>query len=318
MGGTESGVYTPADGAAIAVFDLARLLYARGSYESARIYNGLVRLLDPVSPFARMMEGDIALLTGQPLKAVASYDAVNSASPIFWLARLRSAEAYEAAGDAKKTVEVLSQLAKNDHLRPTALAFLGDVYRRQNKLSDAVESYNAALEGGAQGGARWQVVYARAIARSDLNDWAGAEKDAMAALAMQPENPMILNFIAYGWADRGVNLDKALEYAERAVGMKPDDGYVVDSYGWVLFRLGRYEESIRHLEKAVELSPGDSAILDHLGDAYWQAGRQNEARSRWRQADDLSRDTSFKTLVRQKVRDGISPPALASGKEARL
>jgi Tfp pilus assembly protein PilF len=129
---------------------------------------------------------------------------------------------------------------------------------------------------------------------------------------------MILNFIAYSWADKGVNLDKALEYARDAAALRPDDGYILDSYGWALFRLARYQESIVWLELAVEQAPGDSTLLDHLGDAYWQVGRKNEAQYQWRHANDLSQDPLFKQVVEQKMKHGIAVPSQVARSQAKL
>ena len=71
---------------------------------------------------------------------------------------------------------------------------------------------------------------------------------------------------------------------ETAVEQRPDDGYVIDSLGWALYRLEQYEEAIGWLEKAIMLQPEDPTINDHLGDAYWKLGRRSEARFQWRYA----------------------------------
>jgi tetratricopeptide (TPR) repeat protein len=71
---------------------------------------------------------------------------------------------------------------------------------------------------------------------------------------------------------------------ERAVAAEPDSGYIVDSLGWVLYRLGRYDEALIHMEKAVELLPVDPVVNDHLGDVYWAVGRKREAEFQWHRA----------------------------------
>lgn len=71
---------------------------------------------------------------------------------------------------------------------------------------------------------------------------------------------------------------------ERAVAARPDSGYIVDSLGWVLYRMGRYDEAVEHMEKAVELMAVDAVVNDHLGDVYWAVGRYREAEFQWRRA----------------------------------
>ena len=84
--------------------------------------------------------------------------------------------------------------------------------------------------------------------------------------------------------EKQINLDEALEMIERAVAARPDSGYIVDSLGWVLYRLGRYDEAVGHMERAVELMPVDPVVNDHLGDVYWAVGRYREAEFQWKRA----------------------------------
>jgi tetratricopeptide (TPR) repeat protein len=301
------------DGAALALFDLATLLYEKRAYDSAQIYGSLVQALAPASPFAKMMMGDIAALHEQFDASIADYKAIEPAAPIYWISRVRMTEVYEAAGETDKAVAMLTELAKSDATRIPALVSLGDIYRRHEKYEDALNSYNQALAGsGAVTSEQWPIIYARGMAEERLNKWNLAEKDLLQALAFQPDNPMILNFIAYSWANQGVNLDKALEYARHAAALRPDDGYILDSYGWTLFRLSKYKECVAWLEQAVTQVPEDSTLLDHLGDAYWQVGRQNEARFQWKHARDLSQDQAFKAVADQKIQHGIKVPSQLS------
>jgi len=308
-----------ADGASLALFDLANLLYGKRAYDSAQIYGNMVQLLNAKSPFAKLMMGDIAALHNRYGQAIAEYDAIDRGSPIFWLSRMRVAEVYEISGQMEQSVQMLTAMSKDGAPRIPALVSLGDAYRRHSQFENAIAAYDQALAGiSPLTKDHWPIIYARGIARERLNNWALAEKDLLQALAFQPDNPMILNFIAYSWADQGINLDKALEYARQAAALRPYDGYILDSYGWTLFRLGKYQESISWLEQAVEKIPGDSTLLDHLGDAYWQAGRRNEAQYQWKHANDLSQDPAFKNLVRQKIEHGIVVPSQVERLQAKL
>ena len=308
-----------ADGAALALFDLTMLLFEKRAYDSAQIYGSLVQLLSPESPFILLMMGDIASLHNQYSKAIRNYDAIDLASPIYWLSRIRVAEIYEKRGQLDISIKMLTSLSKDASTRIQALSSLGDIYRRNDRFEDAIDVYNLALADITSVTKEyWPIIYARGIAKERLNRWKLAEKDLLQALAFQPNNPMILNFIAYSWANQGIKLDKALEYAGYAATLRPDDGYILDSYGWTLFRMGQYRESIVWLEQAVAQIPNDSILLDHLGDAYWQDGRRNEARYQWKHADDLSQDPSFKILVQQKLLYGITVPSQIARKDGGI
>ena len=101
---------------------------------------------------------------------------------------------------------------------------------------------------------------------------------------MNPEQPQVLNYLGYSLVERQENLEEALSMIERAVAARPDSGYIVDSLGWVLYRMGRYDEAVEHMEKAVELMAVDAVVNDHLGDVYWAVGRYREAEFQWRRA----------------------------------
>ena len=126
------------------------------------------------------------------------------------------------------------------------------------------------------------------------------------ALELQPDQPYVLNYLGYSWADHGVNVDLSLDYIERAIQQRPNDGYIIDSMGWVLYKLGRFEEAVIHLEKAVELVPGDPIINDHLGDAYWRVGRKLEAGFQWQRALSNADDVELIADIEDKILNGLS------------
>ena len=107
-------------------------------------------------------------------------------------------------------------------------------------------------------------------------------------LEIDPDHPEALNFIGYMYADRGLNLDEAERLIRKAILLKPGNGYMLDSLGWVLFRKNRLDESIRYLKEASGLLPEDPTILEHLGDVYLQSGATREAVETFRKALQLN------------------------------
>jgi Flp pilus assembly protein TadD len=92
---------------------------------------------------------------------------------------------------------------------------------------------------------------------------------------------------------------------ERAVLARPDSGYIVDSLGWVFYRLGRYEEAVAPMERAVELVPNDPIINDHLGDVYWKVGRVREAEFQWSRALSFEPEDVDAIRIRLKLDVGL-------------
>jgi Flp pilus assembly protein TadD len=115
----------------------------------------------------------------------------------------------------------------------------------------------------------------------------------------------VLNYLGYSWVDRGVNLDEGLRMIKRSVEQRPDDGSIIDSLGWALYRTGNYEEAVKQLERAAELQPRDATISDHLGNVYWKLGRKNDAMSRWSRAKELKPEPDELSEIEEKLRTGL-------------
>lgn len=309
------------EGAGLALLELATLLYEKHAYDSSLIYASIVEMLMPQSPSVNLLMGDIAATRMKYAEASARYDLIPEKSPLYWLSRMRMSEIYETQGKRDDSIAMLNQMAENPLLRVNALVALGDLYRQEEDFKDAFEAYDKAIADiGELSEEHWPLIYARGMSLERLNNWEQAEKDLMQALNFQPDNPMILNFIGYNWVDKGVHLEKALDYIKRAVDMRPDDGYILDSYGWAHYRLGHYKDAVEWMEKSAAIVPDDATILDHLGDAYWQAGRRDEARYKWLRAHDISHDAAFKVKVQGKIDNGLaqSPTPPVAQKEAKL
>jgi len=151
------------------------------------------------------------------------------------------------------------------------------------------------------------VYYFSGICNERSKQWPKAEADFKTALALFPDQPLVLNYLGYSWVDQGVNIDEGTRMIRRAVEQRADDGYIVDSLGWAYYRVGNYDEAVKHLEQAVELKPEDPTINDHLGDAYWKVGRVLEARFQWAHARDLKpEDAQDLAKIEEKLKVGLS------------
>ena len=153
--------------------------------------------------------------------------------------------------------------------------------------------------------ANWPIFYFRGICYERDKQWDKAEADLKMALTLFPDQPHVLNYLGYSWIDQGINLDEGMKMIRRAVEQRSDDGYIVDSLGWVYYRTGDYAEALKHLERAVELKPDDPTINDHLGDVYWRLGRTLEAIFQWSHARDLKPEPDELVKIQQKLKTGL-------------
>ena len=132
-----------------------------------------------------------------------------------------------------------------------------------------------------------------------LGDWENAEKDLIESLKILPDQAHVLNYLAYSWIDKGINLDEGLEMLKKANQIRKEDGYIIDSLGWAYYAKKDYIEAERFLQRAVELLPFDPIINDHYADTLWMLNRNIQARYIWGNILKLDR-------VEQKLRDTIS------------
>lgn len=203
-----------------------------------------------------------------------------------------------------------------------ALDALGNILRARKQYADAVEVYNRAIDMIAKPDRRhWVYYYARGTSYERLKNWPPAEADLKKALELYPDQPLVLNYLGYSWIDQGIHLDEGMRLIERAVAVKPDDGYIVDSLGWAHYKRGNYAEAVRYLERAVELRPDDPVLNDHLGDALWKVGRQREAKFQWDQSLSLKPEAEDALKTRRKLEEGLvesesSAPKVANGASA--
>ena len=115
----------------------------------------------------------------------------------------------------------------------------------------------------------------------------------------------MLNYLGYSWIDRGEHYERAEEMLAKAVELRPRDGYIADSLGWVYFRTGRYPKAVAELERATALSPLDPVVNEHLGDAYWKVGRRIEAGFQWRRALDFDPEPERVEGLRRRLVCGL-------------
>ena len=323
---TEPLVHTPLEGMAEALFDLASLLNQQNLDDLAMVMVRLSLHLQPDLDIGLLLAADILEDSGRTEQAIAMYRRIPTSSPLAWSARLRSATLLDDLGRTDDAIATLAALADERPTRPDALIAMGDLLRGKERFAEAVVAYDKAMARiGTVEPRHWALLYSRGIALERSKQWARAEADFLKALELNPDQPYVLNYLGYSWVEHGINLDKALTMIETAVKLRPEDGYIVDSMGWVLFRLGRYEEAVPHLERAVELRPADPTINDHLGDAYWRVGRENEARFQWDRALVLKPSPEEARQIQTKLKRGLASggadqrsaaplsPALAAG-----
>jgi len=294
---------TARDGLAEALFDMASLVNQADSPDVALLNIRLALRLKPDFPLGRLELGDVLEASHRLGDALALYQSFDPASPYGWTARLRAAAVEIDQGNEAAAETALTTMAAERPNAPEPMIELGDALRRREQYKQAAEAYGAALtRAGSNPPPRyWSLYFTRGSAYERAGDWPPAEADLRKSLLLQPDQPEVLNYLGYALVDRNEHLAEATSLIKRAVDLKPNDGFIVDSLGWAYFRQGNFRAAQATLEHAVELKPGDAAINDHLGDAYWQSGRRDDAKLQWRRALSLNPDADLAKAIQAKL-----------------
>ncbi len=155
---------------------------------------------------------------------------------------------------------------------------------RFNHLDSAENILNSAIEELPENA---NLLFTRAMIKEQRGLYDEAELDFRAVIKYQPNNASALNALGYGLADRGNKLDEALHLITQALNIRPDDPAIIDSMGWVQFRLGNYEEALLRLHEAFKAFP-DHEVAAHLGEVLWVTGNKEEAKVIWQEGVRLN------------------------------
>ncbi len=224
--------------------------------------------------------GQIAETRKDTVSAIGHYRRVDGGEHHF-NAQLRVAVLMAMDGsvdEARAFLHSISPANSQEAIRITRAE--AELLARHDRLEDAMEVYNAALEEHPSSS---DLLYARALLAERLDQIDLVERDLKAIIAREPNNADALNALGYTLADRTERYQDALGFIERALALKPDDHYIIDSMGWVLYRLGRLKEAADYLRRAMELS-GDAEVAAHLGEVLWVMGDKEAAREIWQAA----------------------------------
>ena len=159
---------------------------------------------------------------------------------------------------------------------------LANFYKDNDYYKESIKYYSLALNKISSDHILVpKILDRRGTSYERLGDWDNAEKDLLKSLEILPDQAHVLNYLAYSWVDKGINLDKGLKMLKKANEMRKGDGYIIDSLGWAYYAKENYTEAEKFLQKAVELLPLDPIINDHYADVLWMLNKDIQARYVW-------------------------------------
>lgn len=210
--------------------------------------------------------------------------------------------------NTEKQINLLENLLKNNEFFESEKYFeLANLVRANKNYIKSTELYEKSilLKKDTRDG-DWIYYYNLAISQERAGVWENAEKSFLQALKISPKQPEVLNYLAYSWLEKKINLDKAKEMLVEAVNISKGRGYILDSLGWAYFLLKDFDKAEEILQTAYEKEPTEAVIYDHYGDVLWTNGKQIQARYVWQNAIKLRNiEQDLKESINKKIIFGL-------------
>ncbi|HSA59796.1 MAG TPA: tetratricopeptide repeat protein [bacterium] len=240
-------------------------------------------------------------------EARAEFEKILPASTFYKDARLHMAFLKLRKGDAAGAQEIMEDAIRRKPAVGPFYEYLAEIHRDRGEYGPAIDVLRRGLKKSPEKESLW---YNLGMAY----DKAGRFPDMVSAmrevLKLNPQNASALNYLGYSYADRGENLDEALELLKKAVALKPGDGFITDSLGWVHFRRGEWELALSAIQRAYGMVPNEPTITEHLGDVWLKKGDRGKALKYFREAAALlqkkGKDDAEAAKELERVRQKIS------------
>ena len=258
----------------------------RLNYNFLLFYTSLAKLIDPKNERAIIIKAELFDQVGQFEVARDTFEKIGKESPYYLDAQSSLAINYLYNSSYEDAENKILSILQNNHNNYSLKKILGDFYRYTKKYDLALSIYNQMIEENR--GDVWNIYYMRGICFEQLGDWDIAEKDFLKSLEIKPDSPNVLNYLAYGWVEREMKLDRSLQMLEEAYEANPESFYIIDSLAWAHFKKNNLSEAARLMEMVIDIAPGEAISLDHLGDIYYAMNRKREAIHFWQQALELA------------------------------
>lgn len=272
----------------------------------------IARFVAPENSSAAILLGSFLADSDRLDEALRVFRSVSDSDPLKPEALDAEARALSEAKRFDEALALAMKAASSSGATADDYARLGDIYSSMDRHNEAAEAYKQAVSRSmrVENARVWPLLLLQASALESAGRWPEAKAALGSALAMAPDEPLVLNFLGYAKLEHGEELDAAEALIRRASELAPDDASITDSLGWALFKRGRVDEAIEVLQRAAVSDPAQAEIQEHLGDALYTAGRHFEARFAW-SAALATADDEDSARIKRKIESGLTKETAA-------
>jgi len=285
----------------------------RIDFTMGRVYMEQKRYDEAIKKFKSVLDENPEFMPARALLALTYHELSDDEAAKNLLRQVKPADqGYEEAvllmvrimQEAKDLIGVereLSERILNKETRQASFySALASLYKKDNKIEQARQVFLQAIKDLPDD---TRLLFDYGVFLDSIGETDAALAVMEGILVIDSEDVYALNYVGYTWGEKGMNLEKALQYIQKAITAKPEDGFIRDSLGWVYYKSGDLERAMQELIKALEIEPDDPVINEHMGDVYLKAGSDQKAVELYKKAMQLYKEENKQEAVRKKLQD---------------
>ena len=286
---------------------LANVLSSQNHYALSNFYINLSKFLNPNFDSYNTLLAENFLVLKKNKNAKAIYkNLLDNGSVYKWYAAKQIANIMDQEKNTN-SINFLSNIYKKMKPEVHDTFDFANFLRNKENYKKSIELYSEILgKITVEHKLYPAVLERRGMSYERINEWELSEKDLLASLDIVPDEPYVMNYLAYTWVEKNKNIEKALDMLRKANDLKKNNGYITDSLGWALYKLNNFSEAKKYLQMAIVLMPTDPIINDHFADCLWMNNDKIQARYYWRnvlKSEDA--DEELKIKAKRKLLFGL-------------
>ena len=290
-------------------FLVANLYSSEEEYEKSNFYLNISYYLNPKFYFNLSLLAENYYINNNFNSTKKILEKFNKNDEIYnWYKERKISQLISETKTEQLALKYIEKKFKN-YKKPNIKIFfdMANIYKSVKKHNKAIEYYSIVLSSLDNNSPAYaDVLYKRGGSYERLGEYEKADNDLLNSLEIVPDDPYVMNYLAYSWLERNLKINKAIEMLERAYKQKKSDPYIIDSVGWGYYLIGDYVKAEKFLKQAVQLMPDDPIVNDHYGDILWRLNRKLQAKYFWKNVLNL-KDTEekMKKDITEKLLRGL-------------
>ena len=287
---------------------ISNALTSTGNYDLSNFYINLAKYLNPNFPSYNSLLAENYVYIKKYNQAKQMFNKLILIGSVYeWHAKKQITNILEEEGNTEEALNFLTKGYKNINPGIYEIYDFANFLKNQKKYNQSINLYSEILTKINKSHKLYPAVLERrGTAYERIKKWKLAENDLLMSLKIKKNQPYVMNYLAYSWVARGENIDRAISILQEANNLKRNDGYIIDSLGWALYKKNNYTEAKEYLQLAIMLMPRDPVVNDHFGDCLWMNNFKIQARYYWENALKAeSAEDELKEKIKNKLLFGL-------------